>query len=154
MHYFKLFFFFLFTSFLFCEQVEVTATIVKAENLKKEVRFSGNVNIKKANDWIRADKVVVYFDKNNQTNKYEAKGNVKFEFKEKKYFYKGQANQVVYFPETSLYILRGNAKIEDKITKRHLKGESIKLNMLTGQATIQGTKKRPVKFIFDIGGKK
>ena len=154
MHYVKLFLFFILTSFVFSEQVEITATIVKAQNLKKEVHFSGNVKIKKGNDWMRADSVVVYFDKNNQTSKYEAKGNVKFEFKEKKYFYKGQAKKVTYYPLTSLYILSGKAKIEDKITNRHLNGETIKLNMITGKAIIKGTKRKPVKLIFDIGVKK
>jgi lipopolysaccharide export system protein LptA len=154
LQYFKPTLFFIFTAFLFSEQIEVTATIVKAQNLKKEVHFSGNVNIKKGDDWMRADSVVVYFDKNNQTKKYEATGNVKFEFKEKRYFYKGQANKVTYYPFDSLYILSGKAKIEDKITNRHLNGEMIKLNMITGKAIIKGTKRKPVKFIFDLGEKK
>ena len=153
MKFFILLFVFVMNVVVFAEKVEVSATIVKADNLKKKVYFSGNVKIKKSEDMIFANEVKVYFNDQNETEKYEAKGAVKFQFKNKKYFYKGQANNVVYYPLKSLYILTGKAKIEDKITKRNLEGEHIKLNMITGKVTIKGTKRKPVKFIFDIGGK-
>jgi len=153
MKFFILLFVFVMNVVVFAEKVEVSATIVKADNLKKKVYFSGNVKIKKSEDMIFANEVKVYFNDQNETEKYEAKGAVKFQFKNKKYFYKGQANSVVYYPLKSLYILTGKAKIEDKITKRNLEGEHIKLNMITGKVTIKGTKRKPVKFIFDIGGK-
>ena len=140
--------------FVWAEEVEITASVVKAENIKKEVHFSGNVKIKKMDDSIFADEVIVYFNENNQTNKYEAKGKVKFTFKTKTAFYKGIANRVIYYPLSSIYILEGKAHLKDEMTSNSLDGENIKLNMLTGKITIKGTKSKPVKFTFDIGESK
>ena len=54
---------------------------MKAENLKKEVHFIGNAKVKKSEDWIHADKIIVYFDDKNETKMYKAIGKVTFEFK-------------------------------------------------------------------------
>ena len=78
---------------------------------------------------------------------------VNFQFKSDKYFYKGHANRVTYYPLKSLYILNGKALVEDKANDRTVKGEKIMLNMLTGNASVSGTKRKPVKFIFDMGKK-
>ncbi|HFU77437.1 MAG TPA: lipopolysaccharide transport periplasmic protein LptA [Epsilonproteobacteria bacterium] len=123
---------------------------MNAENMKKEVHFLGNVMIKQANNWLHGDKVIVYFDENNATNKYEAIGKVTFEFKKEKSFYKGSANKVTYFPVKSQYILTGKAVIDDQVNKRHVNGDEIVFDMLTGNANVKGSRKKPVKFIFDM----
>lgn len=124
-----------------------------AKNLKKEVHFIGNTKIKQAQDWLHADKVIVYFNENNETKEYKASGNVSFEFKNEKRFYKGSAQEVHFYPLTSTYILKKSASIHDVINQRHIKGEEIKLNMLTGDADVKGSKTKPVKFIFDMESK-
>lgn len=106
--------------------------------------------IKQAKNWLQGDKVVVYFDENNETNKYEAIGNVTFEFKKENSFYRGHANKVTYMPTKAEYILKGKAVIEDKINQRHVNGNEIVFNMLTGDAKVKGSAKKPVKFIFDM----
>lgn len=146
-------FFFFLTSILFAGKVEVTSTSMKADNIKKEVVFVGNVKITQEKDWLHANKITVTFNDNNKTKKYEAMGSVKFQFKNDKSFYKGHANKVMYYPLKSLYVLSGKALVEDKINKRTVKGETIMLNMLTGFASVKGTRKKPVKFIFDMGKK-
>ena len=123
---------------------------MNAENMKKEVHFIGNVMIKQANNWLHGDKVIVYFDENNETNKYEAIGTVTFEFKKEDSFYKGSANKVTYFPVKSQYVLTGKAVIDDQINKRHVNGDEIVFDMLTGNANVKGSRKKPVKFIFDM----
>jgi lipopolysaccharide export system protein LptA len=151
----KLFFSILFVSVsLFAEKVEITSDSMNAENMKKEIHFLGNVKIKQSENWLHGDKVIVYFDENNETNKYEAIGSVTFEFKKEKSFYKGSANKVTYFPTKSQYILKGKAKIDDKINNRHVNGDEIIFDMLTGNAKVKGSRKKPVKFIFDMEGKK
>jgi len=135
---------------LVAEKVEITSDSMNAMNLKKQVLFTGNVKIKQSQNWLHGDKVIVYFDENNETNKYEAVGSVKFEFKQDKGYYSGSANKVIYFPARSEYILTGKAKLEDHINKRHVKGEEIILNLLSGNAKVKGNKKKPVKFIFDM----
>lgn len=139
---------------LFAEKVEITSDAMQAENVKKKVYFTGNVMIRQAKNWLHGDKVVVYFDENNETNKYEAIGNVTFEFKKEKSFYSGHANEVTYLPTKAEYILKGKAVIDDKINKRHVNGNEIIFNMLTGDAKVKGSAKKPVKFIFDMENSK
>jgi len=148
---------FLLLASLHAQKVEVTSDSMKAEDLKKEVHFTGNVTIKQLGSWLHADKVVVYFDENNETKMYEATGNsdvVTFEVKEKKGFYKGHALTVKYYPVTSRYVLTGKAVIDDIPNKRHVNGDTITLDMTTGNAAVKGSRKKPVKFIFDIEEKK
>jgi len=142
---------------LYAEKVEVTSDSMKAEDLKKEVHFIGNVTVKQLESRLNGDRVIVYFDENNKTRMYEAIGNgnvVTFEVKEKKGFYKGSAMNVKYYPLTSKYILTGKAVIDDLLNKRHVNGDIITLDMTTGNATVKGIKGKPVKFIFDMEKKK
>ena len=130
-----------FSSFLFAEKVEITSDSMNAENMKKEVHFIGNVLIKQTKNWLHGDTVIVYFDENNETNKYEAIGSVTFEFKKENSFYKGSANKITYFPAKSQYILLGHAIIDDQIYKRHVNGDEIVFDMLTGNANVKGSRK-------------
>ena len=123
---------------------------MRAENLKKEVHFIGDAKVKKLDDWLHADKVIVYFDDHNETKMYEAVGAVTFEFKNEKNNYTGSADKITYYPLKSMYILEGKAWIDDVITKRHVNGDTITLNMTTGDIEVKGSAKQPVKFIFDM----
>ena len=107
---------------LFAEKVEVTSDSMKAEDLKKEVHFIGDVTVKQLKNWLHGDKVIVYFDENNETEMYEAIGKVTFEFKKEESFYKGSADKVTYYPTRSQYVLTGKAVIDDLINKRHVNG--------------------------------
>jgi len=138
------------TATLFAEKIEITSDTMNAINLQKEVHFLGNVKIKQLKNWLHGDKVIVYFNENNETSKYEAIGSVTFEFKKANSFYKGSAQKVTYFPTKSKYVLTGKAVIDDLINKRHLNGNEILFNTLTGNAKVKGSKKKPVKFIFDM----
>jgi len=140
----------LFTGFIFAEKVEITSDSMRAKNIKKEVQFIGNVKISQLQNWLHGDRVIVYFNENNETEKYNAIGNVTFEFKKEGSFYKGRADKVTYYPSKSQYILTGKAAIEDLVNKRHVNGEIITLDMLTGDAKVKGNTKKPVKFIFDM----
>ena len=151
MKFLKIIFFLLLTQQLLAEKVEITSTFMEAENAKKEVHFIGDAKVKKLNDWLHADEIIVYFDENNETKRYDAVGNVSFEFKDEKKFYKGSANKVVYHPKESLYVLTGKAIVDDLLNKRNVKGDEITLNMLTGKTDVKGSKKKPVKFILDMG---
>lgn len=136
------------TQTLFAERVEITSTSMEAEG--KEVHFIGNATIKKANDWLHADKVIVYFDENNETSKYEAIGAVTFAFKNENNSFKGSADKVVYHIVKSLYELKGKAVIDDLVNKRHVSSDEIILNMTTGNVDVKGSHKKPAKLIFDM----
>lgn len=150
----KILFFFFLTMQLSADKVEITSDAMKAEETSKEVHFIGNVTVKQLKSWIHGDKVIVYFDENNQTKAYEAVGAVTFEFNKERRFYKGNANKVVYAPLRSTYTLSGNAVIEDVTNKRHINGDFITLDLDSGMAQVRGDKKKPVKFIFEAEEKK
>ena len=139
---------------IYAEKVNVTSTTMTAEDLKKEVHFMGNAKVVQGKSWIYGDEIIVYFDENNETKKYEAIGEVTFEIDQEKAFYKGSANKVTYYPVDSKYILTGKAIVDDLINKRHVNGDKITLNTITGNAHVQGSKKKPVKFIFNTKEKK
>lgn len=154
MYFFKWILLFCFTTFLMAEKIEITSESMNARELQKEVHFIGNVMIKQSQSWLHGERVVVYFDENNETKMYEASGGVTFELRNEKNFYKGSAKKVIYYPQKSYYILQGTAMIDDLLNKRRINGELITLDMITGNADVQGNKKKPVKFIFDMEEKK
>ena len=138
-----------FTFVLSAQQVEITAMEMSATQMSKEIHFIGSAKVVQGDDWILADEIVVYFDENNQTKSYQAKGHVRFELKEGGSHYKGKAQKVTFYPQKSLYKLQGNAVIDDLLENRHIVAERITLDVKTGKASVVGKKKRPVKFIFD-----
>jgi len=136
------------------EKVNVTSASMTAEDLKKEVHFIGNAKVTQGKRWIHGDEIIVYFDENNETKKYEAIGKVTFEVEQGKAFYKGSADKVTYYPVDSKYILTGKAIVDDLVNKRHVNGDEIILNTVTGNANVKGSKKKPVKFIFNTKEKR
>jgi len=143
------------SSIIYGDKVEINSASMEAKNLKKQVTFFTDVHITQIDSWLDADKVIVFFDENNETKKYDATGNVSFEFKDlkKKTDYTGTANMVSYFPIKDLYILKGKAIVHDKTNNRTIKGNLINLDMTTGNANVKGKENKPVKFIFDMAKK-
>ena len=135
---------------LWAEKVQITSDSMRAIDAKKEVHFIGNAKVSQLKDWIHGDEIIVYFDENNETKKYIAKGKVMFELHQKEAIYKGKADKVTYYPKKSEYILTGKAVIDDIVNKRHVNGDEIVLDMITGNANVKGNRKKPVKFIFDM----
>jgi lipopolysaccharide export system protein LptA len=127
---------------------------MEIEQSSKKASFLGNAKVIQGDSWIFADKIVVYFNENNQTKKYNAVGNVKFELKKDKAHYKGYAKEIIYKPLDKLYVIKGNAKINDIINKRVINGDSIVLDMQTGNAKVKGSSKKPIKVIFEMESKK
>ncbi|SFV89924.1 OstA family organic solvent tolerance protein [hydrothermal vent metagenome] len=150
MKYNKIIFLMLFAVLLWGEKVQITSDRMKAIDKKKEIHFIGNAKVSQLKDWIHGNEIIIYFDDNNETKKYVAKGKVTFELHQKEALYKGKADKVIYFPKKSEYILTGKAVIDDLINKRHINGDEIVLNILTGNANVKGNRKKPVKFIFDM----
>ena len=142
------------TATLWAEKVNVTSTSMTAEDLKKEIHFIGDAKAVQGKSWIHGDEIVVYFDENNETKMYVSTGTVTFEVERETSFYKGSADKVTYYPKKSTYVLTGHAIVDDIINKRHVNGDEITLDTITGNANVKGSKKKPVKFIFDIKEKK
>ncbi len=139
---------------LYAEKVEVTSKNFYAKDSENQAHFIDDVLVKQGKTWIHSDELIVYFDDNNETIQYDAVGNATYEiFKELNHF-KGSANKVTYYPKSSKYLMAGNAVVHDIAKDRHVKGNTILVNTLTGDSVVKGNGKKPIKFIFDTGSKK
>ncbi len=140
----------IFYSNLFASSVEITSDSFFADNSSNKLYFIDNVKIKKEKDRLFANLLVVYFNENNETAKYEASGDVKFNIFKDKTHYKGSADSVEYIVKTTKYILLGNAIVKDLSFKRDLYGDKIILNISTGNTRVNSKKDKPSKFIFEM----
>jgi lipopolysaccharide export system protein LptA len=138
MKFLKIILFLTLTQALFAERMEITSAFM--ETVDQEVHFIGNTKIKIDDSWLHADKVVVYLDENNETRMYEASGLVRFEINNDKHSFKGRANKLIYDKWKSIYVLKGKAVIDDNdfMLRRHIKGDKITLNMMTGKVDVKG----------------
>jgi len=140
------------TSTLFSsQQVEITADHFEASDVKKVTKFIGNVRMIKGVDELNASKIFVYFDEKTKPIRYEAIGSVKFiiTMNDGKR-YKGQSGRLVYIPKTEIYELYESVKLFDVKLDRTLIGEKVFVDKQSGKARVEGSKEKPVKFIFKI----
>ncbi len=146
--------YFLFVTLLSASQVEVTADKFTADEAKGISIFTGNVHIVKGKDDLKADKVVINFNKKKQPTLYTATGHAQARLiiKDKKYFAKG--NTLIYDPVTLKYTIKKNAFLQELNTDKKIYGENIWVDQAKGYYEVDGKKNKPVKFIFKIVDKK
>jgi len=137
---------------LMAQKVEIDSKSFFAKDSLKEAHFVDDVHIQQEKSWMKCDEAIVYFDENNQTIQYDCIGSVTFEIIRPTQHYKGKAQKVSYYPDTSTYLFAGDAIIDDLFNKRHMAGNIVVVNTLTSDAQINSAKKKPVKFIFDLKG--
>ncbi len=137
-------------SFLYAEKLEVTAQRLDADEKRHLSTLSGNVVIKKGEDKIECEKLVIKFDMKNKPIFYTTKGGVKFEIHTKKEHFKGKAKELTYDPIKRLYTMRGSVYIKELKSDQELSGEVITIDRDNGKASISGTDTKPVKLIFDV----
>ena len=115
-------------TFLNAEQVEITSNDFFADENKQISEFVGNVNIKKGSyDELKANKVVVHFDKKRHTLTYE--------------------------PAKQTYTVTGNGYLHEVETDKNVYGDKIVVNQKDGTYSVNSDEKKPVKFIFQIEDK-
>jgi len=139
---------------LYGEKVEVTSKNFYAKDAEKQAHFIDDVLVKQGKSWIHSDELIIYFNDNNETIQYDAIGDCTFEIFKDLGHYKGSAQKISYYPQTSKYLLAGNAIVNDITNDRHVTGSTIVLDPNTGKSTVRGNGKKPIKFIFDTKNKK
>jgi len=137
---------------LFAEKVQITSESFYARDADKQVHFINDVLVKQGQSWIHSDKVIVYFNDNNETIQYDAIGEATYEVFKGKNHYQGHSDKVTYYPETSIYMFTGKAVIYDIANNREVRGNIVVINSITGDSDVKSAGKEPVKFTFDIGG--
>ena len=99
---------------------------------------------------LKADKVVVYFDKKRQPIKYVATGNARAKIFIKDKHYDGKGNTLTYEPAKQIYTVSGNGYLHEVETDKNVYGEKIVVNQKDGTYSVNSDEKKPVKFIFQV----
>ncbi len=139
---------------LFAGEVEITADKFMADEARGISVFTGNVHVVRGKDDLKANKVVIKFDKKRQPTLYTATGNAqaKLSIKDKRYFAKG--GTLVYDPLTLKYTIEKNAFLQELNTDKKVYGDRIWVDQARGYYEVDGKKNKPVKFIFKLEDKK
>lgn len=136
------------------EVLEISAEKIYTNQLKGETKISGNVEIVKQQDRLKADEVVIKTDKQRKPLKYTANGNVKFQVMlQGGRLMQGHAKKVIYDAIKDEYLLMGKAYVQEEGKPNAIKGNEIMLNKAVGSASVVGTKKKPAKITFSLEDK-
>lgn len=131
------------------EKLEVNAKTFRSDDRTNLIELNSDVFVKKANDKLWADKVVIKTDKKRKPLEYTATGNVRFYVEtEDGRKINGSAQKVVYDTLKDEYRLYENAKIQEKDSPNTITGEFMTLNNKQGQAYSEGAKDKPTTLIF------
>lgn len=141
------------TTSLLAVEVKVSADKFNADEITNRAKFLGHVIVTKQKDILKADKLIIDFNKKRKPTKYEATGNasIKVFIKGKEYFGKGKS--LIYEPMENRYIIKGDAFFEDRTSDKKVYGELISVNQNDGKYRVDGKNNEPVKFIFQIDDK-
>ncbi|MFK5882086.1 MAG: lipopolysaccharide transport periplasmic protein LptA [Sulfurospirillum sp.] len=139
---------------LFAGEVEITADKFMADEAKGISIFTGKVHVTRGKDDLKADKVVIKFDKKKQPTLYTATGHAqaKLKIKGKSYLAKGET--LIYDPLTLKYTIEKNAFLQELNTDKKVYGQKIWVDQARGYYEVDGKKDKPVKFIFKLEDKK
>ncbi|GMB92560.1 hypothetical protein NHP200010_02710 [Helicobacter bizzozeronii] len=133
------------------ETLEITADKFLANEKKRTTIIEGHVFIKKGQDTLTADKVVIYTNQKRKPIKYEAIGSVKFHIvTQDGRHVEGHSDRLIYDAIKREYRLLQNAVVNEVGKINSIKGEEIILNNVSGYADVVGGKDKPAKFIFDM----
>ncbi len=130
------------------EKLEIKAQSFTINNIINLAELDGEVFIKKGEDMLWADKVVIKMDKKRKPLEYTATGNVRFLAHQQEREINGSAQKIIYDTQNDEYRLYNNAKITEKGEKNAITGDYITFNTKKGQAQSQGTHNRPTTLIF------
>ncbi len=135
-------------------EVQITANKFMADETKGISVFTGSVHVVRGADDLKADKVVINFDKNKQPIKYTATGHAEVKMNINKKRYLGKGGILIYEPKLLTYIIKNNAFLHEIDTDKKVYGDTILVNQAKGYYEVDSQKNKPVKFIFQIKDKK
>lgn len=138
-------------SFLFSQELKITADSFSADESKGISTFQGNVKVLKKNDELNASIVTIYTNKKREPVKFVAIERVSFSVETKEHAkYSGSAGKVIYYPAKKEYHFYKNVHLKQINEKKEIQGDEVVLNTTTGKAYAKGIEKKPVIMIFNI----
>lgn len=147
----KIICFLLFLGFLSADEIEVSALEFIGDEKKKITYLKGNVDIKRAQDRLKAKEARIYLDKNNKPETMEAIGNVQFWLTlENNREVEGVADKVIYIPKKQEYRLIGNVMVDEPLKQNKVRGDKIIILYKEGYINVVGNEKKPAKLIFKL----
>jgi lipopolysaccharide export system protein LptA len=138
------------------KQLTINAINFSAEDNKNLIIFNGDVKMNRIDDKLHSDKLIIKLkkvskdDNSKEPVRYIATGNVYLEIKTTNRHYIAKGDKVIYKPKDNQYIILGNGYAEDKSDNRELYGDKIYINTITGEAKLDGSKKKPIRFIMEL----
>ncbi|WP_419769630.1 MAG: LptA/OstA family protein [Candidatus Marinarcus sp.] len=143
------------------DKLIIDANKFEAYDQKGIAIFTGDVKMTRIKDKLDANEVIVYLTPNpdgkakqKEPLKYVATGDVSFEIYSNLKHYTGKGDKVIYLPKESKYEIIGNGYLKEINEDKTLSGDVIYINQVTGEATVKGSKDKPVRFILNIESKK
>lgn len=139
-------------SFMFASnKVEVKADSFFADENNMTTVLEGNVEVRRDSDILKAQKIVIYFDKNKNPKKYVATNGAKFSGVLNNKKYDGSGEILTYEPATQIYTLDNNAVLKDLTSNAEVNGDKIIVNLKKGTYEVKSqNSKNPVKLIFEV----
>ncbi|MBZ7986580.1 LptA/OstA family protein [Campylobacter canadensis] len=134
--------------FLFAQKIEINADLFKANKKDNIGIFTGNVFIKKENDFLQANEVRVIFNEKNVIIKYSAKDISDFKLSVNDKIITGKCKELEYDVLKNIYELKGDVVLKED--KKELNAQLVKVNQKTGEYLVDSNKNNPVKFIFEL----
>jgi len=141
------------------DKLIIDANRFKADDTTGASIFTGKVKVLRMGDVLKADKLEIFIQKNTLKNKkrkvkplkYIASGHVSFDIKTKGKEYTGRGNTLTYYPKLLKYTITGNCMLKQDTQNKTLYGDKITINQTTGEAKVEGSKNKPVRFIMNLG---
>ena len=139
---------------LVAQELKIKANEFTTDEKKGISVFTGEVDITRSSDELKASKVTVYTDKQHQPTKFIAIGNVSFKITTQDGAkYEGKAQKTIYNPIKKEYYFYKNVYLKQIDNKKEIIGDEVVLKTIDGQAYAKGAKKEPVIMIFEIKDK-
>ena len=139
---------------LSASELEIVSDKFEADEKRGITVFDGNVKIKHNKDSIKADRLIVTIDKNKKPIKYKAQGNAKFKLHIKQKIYEGQSNMMEYDSVSKKYNFVGNVILKELVENNKIIADRVNVDQQNGTYSVEGSKSKPAKFIFNIDDKK
>ncbi|MCX2682369.1 organic solvent tolerance protein OstA [Campylobacter sp. MIT 21-1685] len=134
-------------------QIEVKALNFYSDENKGESILSGNVKVKRGDDVLHSEKLIIFTDSQRKPIRYEAIQGARFEIVLKGKTYKGSGDKFVYKVADDSYEINGNGYINEMQSNKKLYGEKIIIDRKNGVYKVESTNEKPARFVFDLGQK-